>query len=221
MNDKQTDNKDEQTKQNEPQNTQGTNQTKEDIKELEVISSGQVDIRSLLNLSINENDILTTEEAKEFLYNSNKFKELTSETFNEYQLKHITNYIKVNYLIREGKSITEACKVLGIRKQYFFDVVSLNTETTNYYTQSLTIRTHILSDKALEYAEDSSGDMYENERGYLLPNGVNVQRSRLKVDALQWYIGKVNKTTYGNSTTIAGDADNPLKVVAVTGMVIE
>jgi len=187
----------------------------------ELISSNTVDINKLIPELLAECELLNKDQLNSILYKSGSFKEVVQESLNEYQLKHIHDYININYLIREGKSIDKASEIVGTRKQNFFEIVCMHREFTNYYTRSLEHKSHILAEKTLLIAEDDSKDMFINKDGVLTPNGVAVQRSRLHVEAIQYYIGKTNASVYGNKTTVSGDPENPLKVVAISGMVIE
>lgn len=66
-----------------------------------------------------------------------------------------------------------------------------------------------LAEDILAIADDGRNDTYQTDDG----EGVNhdvIARSRLRVDARKWLAGKMAPKKYGDRTTIAGDAENPL-----------
>jgi hypothetical protein len=46
-------------------------------------------------------------------------------------------------------------------------------------------------------------------------NGEHVQRSRLRIESRKWLAAKLKPKKYGEKTTIAGDAENPLAVLTM------
>lgn len=57
----------------------------------------------------------------------------------------------------------------------------------------------------MEKLDDESGEVY----GWKV-NGEHIQRSRLRVETRKWLASKLKPKKYGESTTLKGDAENPL-----------
>lgn len=186
----------------------------------ELLGSNSVDVRELLKIN-DYIEPIDEKEALNILNHSGAFKDINITELSDYQLNHIVKFIQANQLVREGKSIQDALDVVKFRRSYFYDVVNYSPIFRNYHVRTMEDKSHYLAEQTLVIANDKSNDFYVGKDGIMLPNNVAVQRNKLQIEAIQFYIRSINKKVYGNSTTIGGDEDNPLKVVAVTGMVIK
>lgn len=59
------------------------------------------------------------------------------------------------------------------------------------YNKAKTIQAEFLVDQIVEIADDTKNDTLETGLGTTVPNGANVQRSRLRVDARKWVASKL------------------------------
>jgi len=71
-----------------------------------------------------------------------------------------------------------------------------------------------LAEDILAIADDGANDTYMTENGPATNHDV-IARSRLRVDARKWLAGKMAPKKYGDKTTIAGDAENPLAILTM------
>lgn len=74
-----------------------------------------------------------------------------------------------------------------------------------------------MSEDMIDIADNANNDWMEKfdkegvSIGWML-NGEHVQRSRLRIDTRKWLASKLKPKKYGDSTTIKGDAENPLQI---------
>lgn len=73
-----------------------------------------------------------------------------------------------------------------------------------------------MADEMLEIADDSSRDYVATENGLVL-DPENVQRSKLRVHARQWLMGRLLPRVFGDRVTqeVTGKDGGPLGVVIV------
>lgn len=87
------------------------------------------------------------------------------------------------------------------------------------YARACEIRAEKLFEEILDIADDGSNDFMTITKGdtsYEVENKEWVNRSKLRVDARKWILAKMNPKKYGEKVTLAGDEENPIKVI--TGM---
>jgi hypothetical protein len=88
------------------------------------------------------------------------------------------------------------------------------------YTRAKEAQADFMADEILDIADDGTNDWMERYSkdgesiGYQV-NGEHVQRSRLRIESRKWLAAKLKPKKYGEKTTIAGDAENPLAVLTM------
>ena len=135
----------------------------------------------------------------------------------------IESYNKtLQLIIDKGYGVTKACKLTdNMNLATFFDIVRFNAHYLELYTRSQELRAEKILDRMDKYVHSTTKDTYFNEKGVELPNAVKVQRNRLMYDMDKWHLSKLNPKKYGDNITVKGDADNPLQIVAIKGMIIQ
>lgn len=89
-------------------------------------------------------------------------------------------------------------------------------EKRNQYARACEERADNIFEEILEIADDSSGDLTYTEQGKEVINSEFVQRSRLKVDARKWMVGKMNPKKYGEkNTTVLEGGETPVQVTTI------
>jgi hypothetical protein len=78
-----------------------------------------------------------------------------------------------------------------------------------------------MNEKLMKRLTNDKNDTYTNDKGIQAPNPVRVQRDRLIYDATRYQLERMNPKKYGANVTVKGDADNPLQVIQIKGMIIE
>lgn len=118
--------------------------------------------------------------------------------------------------IADGGSLLAWCRKSGASYGTIMRYLSSNDEFRDNYARAREDQAHKLAEEIIEIADDGSGDTYVDENGVTRTNQEVVARSRLRVDARKWYAGKVAPKKYGDfqRTEIAGDPDNPLRMLA-------
>jgi len=81
------------------------------------------------------------------------------------------------------------------------------------YAGAREARADKLAEDIITIADDTSRDTYIDENGKERTDSEVVARSRLRVDSRKWLASKMLPKKYGDKTTIAGDADNPLSIL--------
>lgn len=71
-------------------------------------------------------------------------------------------------------------------------------EKVKQYTRACETREELLADQILLIADDQEGDIYKNDDGVELTNHNVIQRSKVRIEARMWLLGKLNPKKYGN-----------------------
>ena len=200
------------------------------MKDKGSIKSNEVSITAELitnehNEPLNVNNKETALNERKTISKTRRRNSITNElmTIEETDKVLIESFNKVlNIMIEKGHGIHKAIKqVDNINIHSFFEVIQFNTQYLNQYTHSQELRAEKILNRMDKYVHDTHNDTYINEKGVLLPNAVKVQRNRLMYDMDKWHLSKLNPKKYGDNITVKGDADNPLQIVAIKGMIIQ
>lgn len=105
--------------------------------------------------------------------------------------------------IVEGKSIQTACREMGIGTETFYIEMRENPDLQASYTHARSAR----ADARFEKIDDIMDDMRAGE--------IDPVTAKVMLDAIKWQCSKEKAATYGDSTTIRGDKDNPIAVQAL------
>ena len=89
-----------------------------------------------------------------------------------------------------------------------------NKEFSDNYEKAKQEQADFLADEMLEIADDNSNDLLEGQHGNV-PNGANVQRSRLKIDTRKWIASKLKPKKYGDKLDLTSDGNS------ITPMIID
>jgi hypothetical protein len=79
------------------------------------------------------------------------------------------------------------------------------------YARACELRAENLFDEIIDIADDSSGDIKYDKDGNPYLDNEFVQRSRVRIDARKWVLGKLNPKKFSDKVTLQGDADNPIQ----------
>jgi len=94
----------------------------------------------------------------------------------------------------------------------FFKWLDSNELYVKQYARACEIRAENLFDEIIEIADDSSGDTKYDKDGNPYLDNEYVQRSRVKIDARKWVLGKLNPKKFSDKVTHEGNSDNPIKI---------
>tara|TARA_R110002020_G_scaffold147160_5_gene322293 strand:- start:1325 stop:1792 length:468 start_codon:yes stop_codon:yes gene_type:complete len=75
------------------------------------------------------------------------------------------------------------------------------------YTRAREVRSDRIFEEILEIADDSSGDTIITGEGKEVFSGEFAARSRIKIDARKWMLGKMQPKKYGDKLDITSDGD--------------
>ena len=78
----------------------------------------------------------------------------------------------------------------------FFEWLKDDDGKANQYARACEVRAEGIFEDILEIADNSSNDTIYTDKGEI-PNSEWIARSRLKVDARKWMLGKMNPKKYG------------------------
>jgi hypothetical protein len=79
------------------------------------------------------------------------------------------------------------------------------------YARAMEKRAEVIFEDILNIADDSSGDKKFTENGETIDSEF-VARSRIRIDARKWMLGKMQPKKYSDRTILAGDKDNPIEI---------
>lgn len=102
--------------------------------------------------------------------------------------------------IAEGKSLIGACRDNSITRSVVYEDLLIDKDFADKYARACEIRADAVFDELFEIADDGTNDWMERNaeenRGWQ-ENGEALGRSRLRVDARKWALGKMNPRKYG------------------------
>jgi hypothetical protein len=118
-----------------------------------------------------------------------------------------------------GEPVRHICLTEGMpEERTFYRWLLKSEEFRQQYAHAKEAQAERFAEELIEIADDATNDWMERldkdarPVGWML-NADHVQRSRLRVDARKWLMGKMKPKKYGDSTTLKGDEDapNPVK----------
>ena len=99
--------------------------------------------------------------------------------------------------IEEGNSLRSVLSKKDMPSRYtFFEWLKDDDGKANQYARACEVRAESIFEDILEIADNSSNDTIYTDKGEI-PNSEWMQRSRLRVDARKWMLGKMNPKKYG------------------------
>ena len=84
------------------------------------------------------------------------------------------------------------------------------------YARARELQADALFDEMLDIADDGSNDWMERNFGEdtrWVENGEAMRRSDLRIKTRQWMASKLMPKKYGEKVTLAGDAENPVRII--------
>lgn len=117
--------------------------------------------------------------------------------------------------IAVGKSARAMCIAARIAQPTLWKWLGENETFSKQYARAKEDCADYLAAEIIEIADEGRNDTYMDEDGIIHTDHDVIARSRLRVDARKWYASKLSPKKYGDRTTLAGDADNPLAVLTM------
>jgi len=77
----------------------------------------------------------------------------------------------------------------------------------NNYTRAREVRADRIFEEILEIADEASGDTIKTSEGKEVFNSEFAARSRIKIDARKWMLGKMQPKKYGDKLDITSDGE--------------
>ena len=123
--------------------------------------------------------------------------------------------------LTEGRSLRSICKDDGMPSiGTVFRWLASNEEFCKQYAHARDAQADTLADDCLDISDNAKLDVIKDEvTGGFKIDGEAVARARLRVDTRKWYAGKLKPKKYGDSTTVKGDAENPLNLVSIVSKI--
>ena len=85
-------------------------------------------------------------------------------------------------------------------------------EFSQQYASAREVQAEVWADEIVAIADDESGDFFTDEKGKVVLDHQNVQRSRLRVDARKWIASKLLPKRYGDKLQHTGEGGGPIRV---------
>jgi hypothetical protein len=134
-----------------------------------------------------------------------------AQAYTEEQVHDILD--KVLIRIENGEALRTILKDDDMpSSRTFFKWLDSNELYVKQYARACEIRAENLFDEIIEIADDSSGDTKYDKDGNSYLDNEYVQRSRVKIDARKWVLGKLNPKRFSDKVTHEGNPDNPIKI---------
>lgn len=114
----------------------------------------------------------------------------------------------ITKLISNGMSARKACESMRVYTSTYFDWLAKSEQYAKDHAKAMEARSDKIFEEILEIADDSSNDIKYTDNGEVI-NSEFVARSRLRVDARKWMLGKMQPKKYGDKLDLTTDG-NPL-----------
>lgn len=109
--------------------------------------------------------------------------------------------------IEEGASLRSILKREDMPgRTVFFEWLNQDEFKANQYARSCELRSEYIFEEILEIADETSRDTIYTDKGEM-PNSEWMARSRLRVDARKWMLGKMNPKKYGDKLDVTTDGE--------------
>lgn len=113
--------------------------------------------------------------------------------------------------VAEGKSIREICRAEEMPvMSTIFKWLSEQKSFSEQYARAKEVQAEGFAEELIEIADDISGDVSGELQ---MPNGVAVQRARLRVDTRKWIASKLLAKKYGDKVEHSGPDGGPVQFV--------
>jgi len=114
---------------------------------------------------------------------------------------------KVLSAIETGLSLRKAILELNIvSRDTFNEWLKADKNLSDQYARACEQRADTIFEEILDIADETSKDTICTDKGEI-PNSEWMQRSRLRVDARKWMLGKMNPKKYGDKTDITSGGE--------------
>ncbi len=111
-------------------------------------------------------------------------------------------------LMAEGKSLMQACHRLGYKYAGVWQWVTHDDSLKDAYRDARYAAASYYGGQVVEIADDSGSDWVETDKGPQL-NREHVQRSKLRIEARQWYAKVLAPREFGDKLALGGSDDMP------------
>ena len=109
--------------------------------------------------------------------------------------------------IEEGNSLRSVLSKKDMPSRYtFFEWLKDDDGKANQYARACEVRAEGIFEDILEIADNSSNDTIYTDKGEI-PNSEWIARSRLKVDARKWMLGKMQPKKYGHKMDLTSGGE--------------
>jgi hypothetical protein len=109
--------------------------------------------------------------------------------------------------IEEGASLRSILRRDEMPNQNtFFDWLYNDENKSKQYARACELRSESIFEDILEIADETSGDKKYTESGEVIDSEY-VARSRIKIDARKWMLGKMNPKKYGDKMDLTSDGE--------------
>ena len=109
--------------------------------------------------------------------------------------------------IEEGASLRSILRRDEMPTQKtFFDWLHNDEDKVKQYARATEKRADAIFEEILEIADEKSNDTIYTDKGEI-PNSEWMARSRLRVDARKWMLGKMNPKKYGDKLDVTSDGE--------------
>lgn len=85
--------------------------------------------------------------------------------------------------------------------------IKKNEDLSKHYARAREERAEFIFDEILEIADNSNADAWIDDAGQTKIDGEAIQRSKLKIDARKWMLGKMQPKKYGDKMDVTSGGE--------------
>lgn len=114
----------------------------------------------------------------------------------------------IKIIENEGISLRKACERVNMSRDVFGEICDEDSKYNDQYTRAVYIRSEHIFEEILDIADDNSKDKTIDYNGNIVEDREFVSRSRLKIDARKWMLGKMQPKKYGDKLEVESRTEN-------------
>ena len=119
--------------------------------------------------------------------------------------------------ITEGKSLRAACLMFDVPLTTMHGWLAETKELIEQYTCARDNRSDKIFEEVLTIADDSSHDTVTSDDGRASFNNEFAARSKIRIDARKWMLGKMQPKKYGDKLDVTSDGEKMEQNIIVLG----
>lgn len=132
-----------------------------------------------------------------------------AKTYTDNEKQDLLNQVFV-LIAEQGLSLRLALKKIDLSRPTFFKWIDGDEQLINHYARAREERAEKLFEEILEIADETTKDTVTIDEDGIQIEKVNrevIERTRIRIDARKWMLGKMQPKKYGDKLDVTSDGE--------------